>query len=319
MRKNSMKKYIALVLILSIVFLLTPNAVAEEISIKNSKDSIERAYEKDEKISMEYSLEDDFDEDSVLVVLRNADSKYGRQYSVENFQTIECSEVKDLTIFTSDLLREQKAVFESIFSSGTEDHSLSLCIQTKLEEIKRKLEIVNINGFRQILKITLKTPGKQNVLNTIKALEQYPEVQYAQPNFIIKGAGIIPNDQKFSEQWAVDSINLSEAWEITTGNDEITVGIIDSGVDYNHPELSEIITSQVNFVETEGVKDANGHGTHVAGIIGAAPNNETGVVGVNWNVNIKSIKILDENLNGNTGDLIDAIERFKSQHLGKIE
>jgi subtilisin family serine protease len=131
-----------------------------------------------------------------------------------------------------------------------------------------------------------------------------------------------PNDAKYSQQWAPGDINLPAAWNISTGSRNVVVAVIDSGVDYNDPDLAANIWTNpnagrdgfsgdvhgYNFVANNGnPMDDNGHGTHVAGIIGAVGNNGQGVAGVNWNVSIMPLKFLDSTGGGYTSDAIRAI------------
>jgi subtilisin family serine protease len=132
----------------------------------------------------------------------------------------------------------------------------------------------------------------------------------------------VPDDSQYADQWAPADINLPAAWNITTGSQNVVVAVIDSGVDYTDPDLAANIwtnpnagldgfTGDVhgyNFVsDTGNPMDDNGHGTHVAGIIGAVGNNGAGVAGVNWNVTIMPLKFLDANGDGYTSDAIRAI------------
>ena len=102
-------------------------------------------------------------------------------------------------------------------------------------------------------------------------------------------------------------INAPEAWGFTTtpvvsptGNSTVRVAVIDTGVDVNHPDLKDNLSEGYNAIlddinySTNDVTDNHGHGTHVAGIIGAVGNNNTGVVGVNWDVEIVPIKAFDD-------------------------
>ena len=143
----------------------------------------------------------------------------------------------------------------------------------------------------------------------------------------------VPNDPQFPLQWNLSNsgsnggtphadIDALQAWNITTGSRNVVVAVIDSGVDYTDPDLAANIWTNpnagrdgfsgdlhgYNFVANTGdPMDAYGHGTFVAGEIGAVGNNGTGVTGVNWNVTIMPLKFLDSTGNGYTSDAIRAI------------
>jgi subtilisin family serine protease len=153
------------------------------------------------------------------------------------------------------------------------------------------------------------------------------------PNFVIKTASI-PNDTLYEQQWGLSSaagIAPIKAWESSTGSAEVVVGVIDTGIDLSHPDLSpnlwvnqlEIPGNSidddlngyiddihgVNFVRKDlSPNDDNGHGTHVAGIIGARGNNAEGITGVAWNVKLMALKFLDSR---GAGSLAGALEAIK--------
>jgi subtilisin family serine protease len=175
----------------------------------------------------------------------------------------------------------------------------------------------------------VRLPSGMNLAEAIKLYEKNPTVLYAEPNYIRRAtqhALLTPNDAQFSQLWALHNVGQTggtpdadmdapEAWELSTGSSFVVVAVIDTGVDYNHPDLSANIWRNTldcnsNNIDDDGngykddcygidtanndsnPMDDNDHGTHVAGTIGARGNNSVGVVGVNWNVQIMACKFL---------------------------
>ena len=174
------------------------------------------------------------------------------------------------------------------------------------------------------------------VLTEIRAI---PGVDYAEPNYRIRGLSI-PNDPEFDELWGLRNlgsnggtpdadIDAELAWDQTTGNRDVVVAVLDTGVDYLHPDLNGNIWANVDEVAGNGIDDdGNGfvddirgydfyagdadpmdggsHGTHCAGTIGALGNNNYGVVGVSHFVSIMPVRFLGPK-GGTTSDAIAAI------------
>lgn len=143
-------------------------------------------------------------------------------------------------------------------------------------------------------------------------------VVYAEPWFINKTT-VVPNDPMLGSMWHLDVIKAFEAWDIDTGSSNITIAIVDTGVDWDHPDMVEAI--KINEIELNGTPgiddDDNGytddtrgwnffnenndpnetgfsHGTHVAGLAGAVPNNNFGVAGTSWGCKILPVKAGDK-------------------------
>lgn len=160
----------------------------------------------------------------------------------------------------------------------------------------------------------------QNIMEAISEYEKIPEVEYAEPNYIQRIAAT-PDDTYFNDQWGLHNtgqtggevdadIDAPEAWDITTGDDSITVAVIDSGIDGDHPDLAASIVEGWDYVDGDAdPDDLNDHGTHVAGIIGAIGNNSVGITGVSWNVKIMPLRVFDADGSGYTSDFILALDQ----------
>ncbi|MFO0813902.1 MAG: S8 family serine peptidase [Gemmatales bacterium] len=182
----------------------------------------------------------------------------------------------------------------------------------------------------------VQVPGNISLSDAIAAYSADPRVLSAQPDYIIE-AEALPNDPQLNQQWAItnpsapnSTINAPRAWDSTTGSGRTIVAVIDTGVDYTHPDLAANMWRNTNEIAGNGIDDdgngytddyygynfvnnngnpmdQNGHGTHVAGILGAVGNNGIGVTGVNWNVKIMALRFLDANGKGSTSAALKAL------------
>jgi len=131
------------------------------------------------------------------------------------------------------------------------------------------------------------------VQDIIAFADIYTELEYAQPNYRYK-IQAIPNDSEYQEQWHHAKVNLPSAWNTHNSNKNIVIAVLDTGVDLTHPELTPNLVPGYNIIDPNlSVQDDYGHGTQVAGILGAAGNNMKSGTGVLWNTRIMPIKVLD--------------------------
>lgn len=181
-------------------------------------------------------------------------------------------------------------------------------------------------GFEKV-----KLTQRVSVADAVKMYNANPDVEYAEPNYIVKAA-VIPDDTGFGKQWGLHNtgqnvngvtgtlgadIAAPGAWDILKGS-SVAVAVIDSGVDIKHPDLSGNLIAGYDFIDSDNEpEDRNGHGTHVSGIIGAVGNNAKGIAGVNWNVRIMPLKVLDQNGEGTIADVIEAMT-FAAAHNAKV-
>lgn len=150
---------------------------------------------------------------------------------------------------------------------------------------------------------------------TLARLRGSAAVAYAEPNRPIRIAAS-PNDPDYTAmQWALGVINAPQAWDIVTGTTPITIAIIDTGIDLNHPDLRDKLVTGTSFVTgAYSAQDDHGHGTHVAGIAAASTNNGIGMAGVSWGARLMPVKVLDSSGAGTYAELINGI--YYAAHHG---
>jgi subtilisin family serine protease len=190
-----------------------------------------------------------------------------------------------------------------------------------------------------------------DTIKAVAAFQSRDDVLYAEPNYILHGDAT-PNDPNFGQLYGLNQTHIDavDAWNTTTGSPNVVVGVIDEGIDVNHPDLQaniwtnpspgsiagfgpKVQLSSANynvgegdgsatitvtrdpgdlhgfdFIGNSGIIPAEGHATHVAGTIGAVGNNGVGVVGVNWQVSLMSLRFISQATN--SGTEADAIRAY---------
>ena len=178
--------------------------------------------------------------------------------------------------------------------------------------------------------LTLEETGMDAVQNALAILNASPDVEIAEPDFLYE-ISATPNDPMFNAQYALERINAEQAWDITTGSMSVVVGVVDTGIDGTHPDLINNLwvnpnpnqngylddihgynfTGRIGGVPT----DMSGHGTHVAGIIGAKGNNGIGISGVNWDVSLAWLGIDAGNDTVSASAAIEAINYAHNHNI----
>lgn len=149
----------------------------------------------------------------------------------------------------------------------------------------------------------------KNVEQAIKALEKNPNVEYVEPNYIIKALWT-PNDTYYNNgvQYAPQLTKTNLAWDITKGLSTQEIAVVDTGVNYNHEDLAGKVKLGYDFVQNDNdPMDRNDHGTHVAGIAAAKTNNGLGIAGMAPNTSILAVRVLDARGSGSLTDVADGI------------
>lgn len=181
----------------------------------------------------------------------------------------------------------------------SESYGYNYDIFTK--NLEKDCEVTNF--IQQLNAISISVPIAK-LDSTMSTYENLGYVRYVQPNQVITVDGV-PNDPEWSQQWGPQRIDLPKAWALETGDfSEVLVAIIDSGIDYTHPDLSsQYVALGYDWYNGDNdPMDDYSHGTHCAGIVAATINNSVGIAGV-ANVKIMAEKFLSS---GGSGVALDA-------------
>ena len=148
-------------------------------------------------------------------------------------------------------------------------------------------------------------------------IKKSADVEWAEPRYIYK-TSYVPSDPSFSKQWSLTKINATQAWDVAKGDTSIIIGIVDTGIDWDHPDLAANIWTNKKEIPGNGIDDDNNgyvddvrgwdfggstgtpdnnpmedkpdHGTHVAGIASAVTDNGVGVASIGGNSKLMAVK-----------------------------
>jgi subtilisin family serine protease len=211
----------------------------------------------------------------------------------------------------------------------------SIIRATSLQKLNKKYHVSaceklfpNANGTILNAIYLLHVPIESDIVSIMQDYMVCPDVEYAEPNGFVTLCSL-PNDANFSNQWYLHNtgqilsrgvsgtpdadIDAPEAWDLEKGRSDVVIAIIDTGIDYSHPDLVSKIWNNTDEIPNNGIdddtngyiddvmgwnfynntnelKDYIGHGTMCAGVAGAATDNRIGIAGIGWNCTIMSVK-----------------------------
>ena len=242
--------------------------------------------------------------EKMFTALYNEKVEYINSFSEEDY-SLDCviavlkSSVTNVTISPSSLGLSDNYTVEEIYSPSEADMATG-------REVK------------SIYRIDLPNATKACAAEALAKLENNLYVESCEVNSALYLDSVTPNDAMYNSQYAHALCSADKDWKYSTGSSSVAVAVLDTGVKLNHPDLVQNIWSKPGEIPNDGIDndgngyvddyhgwdfynddndptDDNGHGTHVAGIIGAVGNNSIGVAGVCWNVKIVPVKVVNEN------------------------
>lgn len=196
-----------------------------------------------------------------------------------------------------------------------QDNQLKSSIADQLSLASEMIEVVH----HQRAIATIRLEDGADIHNKVNAVRQVPGVVRAGPSVVVR-TSTVPNDPDFSMQYGPQITQMPWAWDITTGDSGVLVGVIDSGIplefstsNLSHEDLnnSQRILLGENFSSDShihGVRDLFGHGTHVTGILSAETNNQTGISGSSWDSQVLVVKYFNASGGGTFPDFLSAVE-----------
>ena len=255
----------------------------------------------EEKVYSQATIEDDFSGKGILIVLTSEATKEFKTYSPDNFSYIPVAEVRNLTATKAEAIQAVMRNDGAVSRLSTTDHEYT---ENDIEK------------FKTILYLELENESKENVLSLIKELEKNEDFLYVGPDYYMQVCAV-PNDAGYSQQWGLSQIHAPDAWDIEK-TASVVVGIVDSGIQGNHPDLINRVNNSMHrdfttgvtngtVVTIENLVDPNGHGTHVAGIVGAQTDNTSGCAGVCWDVALVSLRVANAQGQVQISHVINAI------------
>jgi thermitase len=150
-------------------------------------------------------------------------------------------------------------------------------------------------------------PPGQTAGALIARLQAWPEVEVAEEDRPVQ-ALFTPNDPGYSHQWGLPKVSAPGAWAVTRGSRDVWIAVVDTGIDYLHPDRPLYLWLGYDFANNDPDPfDDHGHGTHVTGIAAAATHNSVGVAGLCHDCEVLAVKVLDFRGEGHGSWVADGI------------
>lgn len=165
------------------------------------------------------------------------------------------------------------------------------------ETLAQRYGVVDARENRYFEYVTWHFAKDVDVVALSQALEDEPQIANVDFDWLMYPMDEVPDDPDLGLQWALDAIYAPRGWQYTTGDPSITIAIVDTGVDLDHPDLQNKLTDPATWIDVaDNDSDPddfhpNSHGTHVAGIAGAESDNGIGIAGVSWDAQIMPVKV----------------------------
>jgi subtilisin family serine protease len=186
---------------------------------------------------------------------------------------------------------------------GLEDDATRAEVKTAVEDAGATVE----KSIGAIGTKVLEVPTGQ-VEEAIDSLEDSPAIEYVERDVVLEATATVPNDTLWQEQWGPRRVRAPRAWDATKGSSSVVVAVVDTGVDYGHPDLQGLFVPGYDFVNLDAdPRDDQGHGTAVAGVIAARTQNHLGQAGMCWRCSVMPVKVLDRTGSGPTSTIAAGI------------
>ena len=252
-----------------------------------------------EERNVEYVITEDgdYEEGSIIIVLKSESSKFRGVSNnlIKKLSSIGVKSIEDLSELPTQYVNEDGTINYSAAPYLAEHYANS--------------------SFKQILYVTLQEKSQKSVIDAIAKVEKFPEVEYVGPNWAQDAGDFVPNDTFYPDQWSLRTsggINVETAWDITRSVDTVRVGIIDSGI-ATHNDLNAHVQTGYDFYNRNTITNdpLGGHGTHVAGIVGAIGNNSLGISGVAPNITLVPLQTAHDTSGGGSHYTNERLEAIK--------